>query len=788
MAGLRRSMPFSNRFSQHAISLRRFLLAAIPVLALGASLPLLAQDVPAIPPELSSGENLVNIHSDSQTKANQLYELHGHVEITYRTWKLTSDEASYDEATGEVIARGNVVFTAPESSLTAEEAHMNTVSGEGWFINGSGYIHAPPPSRKRILTTENPFYVKAKRLDRLDESTYRVKRAQVSSCTNEHLGWSISARSALVEVGDKVVSKGAMFRFLRVPLFYAPVLVNAIGDEPRRAGFLMPQIGQSGQKGFILGEGFFWPITRSMDVLVGVQNYSRRGPGGTLEFRARPSAHSEFTLTGFKVNDRGIGPNRRSKAPGQSLSVKGQTLDLGKGFRGVVDVDYVSSLAFRQIFTNSFAEAVSSETHQTGFVTKNFGAYSLNFAASRYQNFLTSQATPGNSIIIEQTPSFSFSGMDRQIGKSPFFLALDTSAEGVSRTQPDRETGFSERLDFHPTITVRSKSIWGFNLTPSVGFRATRYGTSLRPDHNPLTRLLGEFSADLRPPSFAKVFSGTYHGYRVKHVIEPDIRYRLVRAHDAEDIFDIVRFDQTDILTETNEIEYSLTNSILVRDNEPDERGEPVQARELVSWRLSQKYYFDPTFGGALQPGKQIVFDPALTLTGFAFAQGRRLSPVVSVLKLAPSSNYDTELRTDFDPSGGGILNAGVTSNLRRGQMGLSVTDFFISKTAALIQPLAPSVNLSQVTSFNLLRTVAAYGDANRRGLSGAFGIVYNFSRGLTHQVISQASYNFGCFAVDFEFLRLALGTERRENQFRISLSLANVGTFGNLKPRQRLY
>jgi LPS-assembly protein len=319
-----------------------------------------------------------------------------------------------------------------------------------------------------------------------------------------------------------------------------------------------------------------------------------------------------------------------------------------------------------------------------------------------------------------------------------------------------------------------------------VGLRVTRYGTSLKA--SPLNRLLGEFSADLRPPAFEKVFSRPYRGYRLKHVIEPDIRYRLVRARDKEDIVNIVRFDQVDILAETNEVEYSLTNTILARKDVPDDQAEKSQARELVSLRLSQKYYFDPTFGGALEPGRKVVFDPTISLTGFAFAQGRRLSPVVSVFKLAPSSNYDTELRADFNPSGGGVLNAGITSHLHRGPLGLAFTDFFINRTAALSTPLPLAASLSRLPSFNLLRTVVTYGDVSRKGFSGAFGLDYNFAQGIAHQVVSQVSYNFGCFGLDFEYRRFALGALRRENRFRVAFSLANFGTFGNLKSRERLY
>jgi LPS-assembly protein len=599
----------------------------------------------------------------------------------------------------------------------------------------------------------------------------------------------MSARRARVEVGKKVVTQGSVFRLFRMPIFYSPYVINSIAPQPRQTGFLLPHIGNSSQKGLIVGGGFFWAINPSADLLLGVENYSVRGLARSGRFRARPSATSDITVDYFGVNDKGSGSLRQSRAPGQSLRAEGQTRNLGHGFRGVLDVDYITSLAFRLAFTDNFTQAVAAEVHQTGFVSKNFDAYNASVYASRYQNFLSAELKPGNSVIIRQTPSFSFSGVDKQVGRSPVYFAFDVSATGVGRTEPGLEIPkLSERLDFRPEVTLRPKPLLGFQVTPSVGLRVTRYGTSLRADRESLDRLLGELSVDLRPPSLDKVFSGPLWGYRFKHVIEPEIRYRLVRARDPESLQDVIRFDQVDIFAETNEIEYSLTNSLFFRKDNAAGQAEKPQARELVSWRLSQKYYFDPTFGGALDPGRRVVFDPTISLTGFAFAQGRRLSPVVSVLKFAPFSNYDTELRADISPSGGGVLNAGITSHLRRGPLGLSFTDFFINRTAALSTPLAPSGSLSKLPSFHLLRAIASYGDVNRRGFSGAFGLDFNFAQRIAHHVVNQLSYNFGCFALDFEYRRLALGGLRRENQFRVALSLANVGTFGNLKPQERLY
>lgn len=743
----------------------------------------------AASPGLESSQTTLTIRSDSQAKEKNIYRLQGHIVVTYQSWKLTADQATYDETSGEIVARGHVTFTDPQASLQADEAHYDVRTGKGWFKNGRGYFHAAVRPRPRLLTTPDPFFVQARRVERVDPSTYLVQNGHLTTCPNPDTGWAFSAHTARVAVGEEVVTRGAVFHLLRIPVMYSPLFINSIEPRRRQAGFLLPQIGDSGQKGFILSEGFYLPFNPSADLLLGLDNYSRRGVGGSVRFRARPSESSGLEVNFFGVNDRGLGNDPSLRAPGQSWQVQGHADDLGHGFRGVADVDYLSSLAFRQTFTNNFTQAVTSEVHQTGFLSKSFGADSLDFYASRYQNFLSAERKPGNSIIIEHAPTVSFSGMDRQIGRWPFYFSFDASAGGVRRIEPAlQDLSFTDRLDFHPTLTLRSRPFWGFHFTPSVGVRATHYGSSLRADRSPLTRLLGDFSADLRPPSFAKVFSGIMWGHRIKHVIEPDIRYDLVRVRHRRDIMDIVRYDQTDILTETNEIEYSLTNTILTRKASPGDEGEAPPARELISWRVSQKYYFDPTFGGALQPGKETVFGPTVSLTGFAFARGQRLSPLVSVLKIAPSSNYDTELRADFSPSGGGVLNAGITSQIRRGVMGLAVTDFLINRTAALNQAVAPTTALSQIPSFNLLRIVGTYGDVQRKGLSGAFGLDYNFGQGIAQQVVSQVSYNFCCFSLDFEYQRFALGPLRRENQFRVALSLANVGTFGNLRPRERLF
>ncbi len=63
-------------------------------------------------------------------------------------------------------------------------------------------------------------------------------------------------------------------------------------------------------------------------------------------------------------------------------------------------------------------------------------------------------------------------------------------------------------------------------------------------------------------------------------------------------------------------------------------------AREVITWELAQKYFFDPTFGGALVPGQRNVFDSTVDFSGIAFlTEPRHFSPVISRLRVARCTN-----------------------------------------------------------------------------------------------------------------------------------------------------
>ena len=119
---------------------------------------------------------------------------------------------------------------------------------------------------------------------------------------------------------------------------------------------------------------------------------------------------------------------------------------------------------------------------------------------------------------------------------------------------------------------------------------------------------------------------------RVKHVIEPRIRYRFV---DGIDNFDkVIRFDGRDLLTNTNEADISIMNRLYAKD------AATGGVREVASLEIWQRRYFDPEFGGALVPGRRNVF--SFEWRRFAIGHTRNENQFRVALSIANVGSFGT--------------------------------------------------------------------------------------------------------------------------------------------------
>ena len=761
-----------------------FVIAALAVMGKAA-----AQET--LPP---ANQATVRLEADQQRKEGDIYFADGGVQVQYRNLQLRADHVQYNTKTYEAAARGNVHLDVDTQHLTAESGDFNVRTGEGRFEHVRGEVRVQRKSNAYVLVSPNPLVFDAAEVHRLGPRTYTMDHAWLTVCEPDKPLWQFFTSHATLHVDQSVAMVNANFRLFRIPLLYLPYASAPAGRNLRQSGFLLPELSDTTLKGIVLGDGYYWAARDWADLTLGGAYLSRRGWQQNVEIRAKPWENVEFSARYFGVIDRGLSETVTNSAGnsvtelvkqgGHSAQVKLNAL-LGDGWRAAADYHQLSSLTFQLAFAPTFGDAVNSEVRSTAFLTNNFRGFSVNFATNSYENFLN--AEPQVSVNLRSAPEAHFASVDlAPLQRLPFYFGVDAFAGAVHRSDEnlatDSVTGVQsvvpgiktdaavERSEIAPRVVLPLR--WGpwLGVTTSYTVRTTSYGAQIISGavvDTPLRRTTGELNIDLRPPTLERIWGNA--GSKWKHTIEPDIEYNYVRGVNQFDHF--IRFDDDETLTDTNEILYSITQRLFHRSGDG-------QANELVSWKVAQKYYFDPTFNGALVPGTRNVFQALDSITPFAFAdEPRHFSPIDSNLQITPGGVYDAEVRLDYDTVRRKITTAGTLLKIQPTQnFNFTVAHYSIDNAIDL-QPLT-----------NQIHAQVGYGDLNRRGLNVAFGAGYDVKQGVVQNQLVQISYNGTCCGIALEYRRLSLGPIRTENQFRVALIIANIGTFGNLRRQEKIF
>ncbi len=498
------------------------------------------------------GRNEVLIRADEQEKNQDIYNVRGHVEIRFGPNTLHADEATYDSTTGILKAKGNVVFDSAihNAHLVGSSATYDISRDTGKFYDVTGSTGVKVKNRQMFLTSSTPFFFTGKVVDKLGPDLYRVNRGYVTSCQLPKPKWQLDSKTADVEVGDEAILHHATLKLHGIPVFYFPYMEHPVDNLGRKSGFLIPTIGSSSTRGTIFGDGFYWVISRNADATLGAALYSSRGWAQFGDFRALGYTWGVQAAYYGVIDNQGAppGPYYKQNQGGEDLRVNAFK-KLGDGFQAVLNVDYLSSFIFRQVFALGFAEAIQSEVRSTGFVYKNWDSYAFGVMADSYQDYQSD--TPGDYIQIVHSPTIEFSTAERPFSRSNLVYSYDLAAAGVSRNEIGFETApFVGRLDAAPYIAW-PKLFDGWTFRPEVGARETYYSQRLEPGtsttvigiavNNPINRNVGNASFELRPPTVSRIFEHKPFGRVIKHTIEPYAIYRYQSG--IENFSQILRFD-----------------------------------------------------------------------------------------------------------------------------------------------------------------------------------------------------------------------------------------------------
>jgi LPS-assembly protein len=580
---------------------------------------------------------------------------------------------------------------------------------------------------------------------------------------------------------------------------------------------LTPTFGGSGEKGFRLSTAYYQTLGRSADLTFRSDIYTERGLGIGADLRTRANSRSFLNAGFYSVKDRIFGPDEDAEHPdqgGSSFYIDGVHY-FPNGFIAAADVNVTSNLAYRQVFSDSIQQAISPEETSQFYINRDHKDYSYDFLVRSKVTSL-----PNSRIRLRALPEISMEKRPSPLSfikKLPIYFSYEASANGASRKEtvedlalfrieaggdPIISPSIVQRLDFHPRISL-PLSFAGWSFTATGSGRVTFYSDSLDPDNRSvlgrnITRSYGEFELDLRPPSFFRDYQRGEGAFFFRHVIEPYLIYRKISGiHNFDRI---IRFDYTDAIADTNELEFGISNRFFTRRSTEDVSDAAVRASktgekpplssqpyEALTVTIRGKYFFDPLFGGALKPGQRNQFYPINTFSGFTYGGlARTFSPVNIDTRYRPRADLFVDLRTDLDTNGGGLRAISTTFGINRALVQAFQT-FYYTRAIELDPSLAEFANAlgnEPGTQRGSQWSPSVFLGNQERGLYGGASFFFDFQarpgRGNSSLISSTitAGYSWECCAVTAQYYTFDVGL-RTENRVLFSFRLNGIGTFG---------
>jgi LPS-assembly protein len=570
------------------------------------------------------------------------YIARGNVEIFKADKKLTADYVRYNHETRHAFARGNVVLTVGQDILTGSQLDIDLENQVGWIKNAY------------LFLKENNFHITGDKIEKTGDKTYRIDSATFTTCDGPAPSWKISGKDVKIKADGSGSAKHTVLRARKMPVLYSPYFYYPARKD-RQTGFLMPEFGESGRKGYLYNQPFFWAISESTDATFYANYMSNRGIKPGAEFRYILNERSQGTLMLDGFND------QKTDEGGKSSESYGYS-DAGEevlrtndsrfwfrmshhqaaplGFSAKLDLDIASDQDYLRDFqdghmgyedTNDYFNNVFhrqlddyNDPVRTNRLNLNrlWPKFSFNFEP-RWND--DTRRDINTSETLQRLPFMSFDGEKQKILASPFYFDLASQYDYFWRDSGTR----GQRLDVHPRFYLPFGIKKYATVEPSIGLRETGYRLDKRnfedqPDtdqwsHRELFDTRLELFTEVE-----RVFNWEGRLFEsIKHRIRPQIAHEFIPDSQQGNL---PRFDTIDRIDETNKITYALINTLT-------SKSKTLEAKKAA---------MQPPGKGDRKPQNTVdyVYDDFFRLevaNGYDFERSRRpFSPIAGRLDLSP--------------------------------------------------------------------------------------------------------------------------------------------------------
>ncbi|MEO5656849.1 MAG: LPS assembly protein LptD, partial [Nitrospiria bacterium] len=421
----------------------------------------------------------------------------------------------------------------------------------------------------RLFLPRDHYHVSGDRIERLADQRYRLEGAVLTTCDwdeakGERPVWRLRARRLTIEPERYLTARDVMFDINNVPVFYLPYLIWPVKTE-RQSGLLQPHLGYSTSEGLKVRQPIFVTLGPSQDLTLTLDERTRRGEGGLLEYRYRFSRRSRGQIEVEVFRDRVTDVLRRRAATVQVVEFN-ERLQLRVSGQYVSDESILRDL-------HTATEDRTRRTIESNLFLTYHDAYQAMTVLTRYTRDLTAAGDASAQLL----PALAYRLPSARLWSAPLFVSTEASAINFWR----RDGPSVQRVDIFPVLVWRQETPLGLIVTPRVGIRETAYwredseGGAVRRD----LRVAGLGLAGAARRTWDRAGRGP-----IIHAVEPGILYTYVGARDGEAV---PRFDEIDDIPEQSLITATLTNRLIAQSGSA-QAG--VADHELLWVRLTQSY------------------------------------------------------------------------------------------------------------------------------------------------------------------------------------------------------
>ncbi len=485
----------------------------------------------------------------------------GGVLVSRDGMQMQAESARANLQTKEVKLDGDVLMTWPEGEISSSTANVNAERETGQFKDAE------------IVMEEGNYRIISEEMDKDTEFDYRFFGTKFTTCHCEDgsVPWSVNCSKADMQEEGYAHTSNTALNLFGVPIFYSPYFVVPVKRE-RSSGLLVPTFGWSSRNGAKYSQPLYLVLDDYSDLTITPFIESKSRVGSSAWYRRRFSETSEVETRWYysdeserdgdlrgtntsNLNDPTFDENRYGGFLTQSWQSE---TDAALPTSINTDVHYVSDdLFLREIDDHQIGERQSRYLTSQALMQTSIGSSVIGEVSSEYNQAMETD----DDDVFQRIPEFNLSGRRsmRPFGYNPYGVKV-VAGGNVMATKFERKENYDGwRYDFSPGFSVPHH----FKNYLNGEFDATMHDTHYTmddtavPDQPEETQEDGSRRAfelgytlssavervyDLEPDSWLRYFSSLGSRsqatklQRVKHVVEPLVRYSYIPSTYQDDL------------------------------------------------------------------------------------------------------------------------------------------------------------------------------------------------------------------------------------------------------------